>query len=147
MITQQEADYLLSLTKVIENPKKLKFPQPGEQKEISVLSIDGKEKFILDINRATIKLTKCTYQNRYRKDIVLLRLDLDGPSHTNPPELGGETIDCPHLHIFKEGFGDKWAVHMPDEFTNDMDLITELFEFSDYCKISNANETQLQGVI
>jgi len=40
MITQQEADYLISLTKVIENPKKLKFPQPGEQKEISVLSID-----------------------------------------------------------------------------------------------------------
>jgi len=147
MITQQEANYLICLSKIIKNPKKLKFPLPGEQKEINVLSIDGKEKFILDINRARIKLTKCTYKNRYRKDIVLLRLDIDGRPHLNPPELGGKTIDCPHLHIFKEGYGDKWAIQLPDFFTNDKDLIIKLFGFSDYCNINNAKEIQLQGVI
>ena len=146
MLTQEEANNLINMVKKIEKPGKLKFPHPGEKKEISVISLDGKEKFFLDINRARLKLTKCTYQNRYRRDIILLRLDIDGPDHTNP-EPNGETFPCPHLHIFKEGYGDKFAIPLPLEFSPSMDLITKLYEFLDYCKIDNANEMQIQGVI
>jgi len=145
MITQAEADYLISMVKLIETPKSVKFPFPGEKREIPLLSTDGKEKFLLDINRGGIKLSKCTYQNRYRKDIVLLRLDIDGPDHTNPGEDG--PISCPHLHVYREGFGDKWAIPLPHEFSSDTSLIVKLFEFLQYCKIDNANEIQLQGVI
>jgi hypothetical protein len=146
MITQAEADHLMGIDKLIESPEKVKFPQPGEQIGIDVLSSDRKEKFILDVNRGRIVLSKCTYQNRYRKDIILLRLDIDGPDHTNPgPD--GETITCPHLHIYREGFGDKCAFALPNEFTANMDLVTKLFEFLEYCKIGNADELSIQGVI
>ena len=147
MLTQEEADYLISIDKIIENPKKVKFPLPGEQKEYVVHSGDKKEKFLLDINRGYIKLSKCTYQNRYRRDIVLLRLDIDGRPHTNPSELGGETIECPQLHIFKEGYADRYAIPLPNEFSVDEDIITKFFEFMEFCKIDNANDVHIQGVI
>jgi hypothetical protein len=43
--------------------------------------------FMLDVTRATIRLTKATYQNRARQAIILMRLDLDGPPHSNPDAL------------------------------------------------------------
>jgi hypothetical protein len=35
-----------------------------------------------------------------------MRLDLDGPPHRNPDD---EEIPWPHLHVYREGYGDKWA--------------------------------------
>jgi hypothetical protein len=57
-ITQTEADALLSLEKVKENDTVYKFPQFGGSVEAALVSRDKKEKFILDIWRATIKLSK-----------------------------------------------------------------------------------------
>ena len=67
---------------------------------------------MFDVTRAQIKLTKATYQNRARQAIILMRLDLDGPPHRNPDET---EIPRPHLHIYREGFGDKWAIAEPVE--------------------------------
>jgi len=50
--------------------------------------------------------SRITYQNRGRAVVVLLRLDLKGSPLRNPND---EVIPCPHLHIYREGFGDKWA--------------------------------------
>ena len=144
MLTQEEAERLMDMTKIIEKPQNVKFPFQGEHYDIKVLSADGKEAFLLDVNRGRIKISKCTYQNRYRKDIVLLRLDIDGSTHTNPDggEMGGS-----HLHIYREGFGDRWAFPLPNDFSANMDLITKFLEFLDYCKITNANDINLQGVM
>ena len=144
MLSQIDADNLVKTLKFIVKPTKVRFPQPGESTEIDIRSVDKKNKFLLDINRGRVKLVKCTYQNRYRKDIVLLRLDINGSPHTNPD---GKTIPCPHLHIYREGFGDKWAVLLPDDFSDNMDIVTKLFEFMDYCKIDNATQLNIQGVI
>ena len=85
---------------------------------------------MLDIARGNIKLKKCTFQNRARKTIVLLRLDWDGPNHQNPD---GEWIVSPHIHIYREGFGDKWAYPLPpDSFTNVSDPQLLLDEFMCY---------------
>ena len=59
---------------------------------------------MLDVTRGQIKLTKATYQNRARQVIVLMRLDLDGSTHRNPDD---QEIPCPHLHVYREGFGDR----------------------------------------
>ena len=51
-----------------------------------------------------------------------MRLDLDGPPHRNPDEA---EIPCPHLHIYSEGFGDKWAMAAPaDRYSNTLDLFS-----------------------
>jgi hypothetical protein len=144
MLAQTEADRLIEVLKRIENPRSFHFPQKGEQQAIDVVSIDGKEKFIVDINRSAIKITKCTYQNRYRKDTILLRLDIGRGPHTNPD---GSSIDCPHLHIYKEGYEDRWAYPLPDLFSAEENLITKLIEFLEYCKVNNIGVLGIQEVM
>lgn len=73
------------------------------------------------------------FQNRARTVISLARLDLMGSPHDNPD---GERIDTPHLHLYKEGFGDKWAAPIdPAIFTNVIDLHGTLDEFMAFCRI------------
>lgn len=90
---------------------------------------------MLDVTRGQIKLSKATYQNRARVAIILLRLDIDGPPHRNPD---GEELPCPHLHIYREGFGDRWAVSAPvDRYTNTLDLFATFEAFMQQCNITD----------
>ena len=111
-ITQEEADSLIAMEKRFVDDRDWTFPSAGERKALVLTSLDKRENFTLDVTRAQIKLTKATYQNRARQVIVLMRLDLGGPPHRNPD---GTEIDCPHLHTYREGFGDKWASAAPAE--------------------------------
>src|SRR5205814_605626 len=103
-ISQVEADGLIEMEKRFVDEKDWTFPAAGERIALALTSLDKRENFMLDITRARIKLTKATYQNRLRQAIVLMRLDLGGPPHRNPD---GSEIPCPHLHVYREGFGDK----------------------------------------
>jgi len=63
-----------------------------------------------------------------------MRLDLDGPPHTNPD---GQEIPCPHLHIYREGYGDKWASPLPAaRYPNVKDLFSTFEEFMRHCNIT-----------
>lgn len=146
-LTQTEADALINMPKKKVGSRSYKFPSPGNFISIPVVSFDGKESFLIDCNRAQIRLTKCTYQERYRTIDILVRLDIDGPPHTNPyadpiplPYLtpyNGKIIDCPHLHLYVEGYDDKWAIPCPTEnFSDTSDLFNTLIEFFDYCNIN-----------
>jgi hypothetical protein len=105
-LTQAEADALIKMEKRGVDDKKWLFPSPGERIAIPLVSVDKRENFILDVTRGQIRLTKATYQERARQAIILMRLDLDGPPHRNPDD---EEIPWPHLHVYREGYGDKWA--------------------------------------
>jgi hypothetical protein len=97
-------------------------------------SPDAREEFLLDISRARIDLVRAKFQNRARKVIVLLRLDLGGAPHRNPDD---EEIPCPHLHIYREGYGDKWAISLPGaDFQDPDDLWVTLQDFMQYCNIT-----------
>jgi len=62
-----------------------------------------------------------------------MRLDIGGAPHRNPD---GEEIPCPHLHIYREGFGDKWAVLAPEaHYSNLDDLYRTLEDFMRHCNI------------
>jgi hypothetical protein len=147
MLTQSEADALIALKKKRASNDTYSFPSSGEILTIPIISIDGRESFLLDINRkGSIKLTRCTYQERYRRIIILVRLDIDGQPHTNPevdivplPYLipyNGQTIKCPHLHLYVEDYMDKWAIPAPaNEFPNTKDLYKTLEDFFRYCNI------------
>ena len=95
---------------------------------------------MLDITRGRIRLTKATYQNRARLAIVLLRLDIDGPPHRNPDDA---EIPCPHLHIYREGFGDKWALPAPiDRYPDTSDLFSTFDAFMRQCNVTSPPNIQ-----
>lgn len=116
------------------NDAEWNFPGPGERVAIPLLSFDKRESFVLDVSRASVKLTKATFQNRVRQAVVLIRLDINGAPHRNP---NGEEIPCPHLHIYSEGHGDKWAIAAPPELLGETgSLYSILVSFMQRCNVT-----------
>ena len=134
-LTQIEADRLIALEKHFspENNKLLDYPSLGGKLTVPLFCIDKRESFHLDITRGYIALTKSTKQLRGRQVIPLLRLDLGGPPHRNPDDT---EVPCPHLHIYREGFADKWAYPIPDSFKKIDDSYQTLLDFMNYCHIT-----------
>lgn len=133
ILTQQEADALLALEKYFVGAERFMFPGLGGALRIPLHSADRREEFSLDITRSRILLEKNTFQTRARKAVILARLDLGGPPHRNPD---GEEIGCPHLHLYREGYGDKWATPLPNIFSSGIDDIMGLLDaFMDYCRV------------
>jgi len=63
-----------------------------------------------------------------------MRLDIDGPPHRNPDE---SEVPCPHLHIYREGYGDKWAIIAPVEVYPISANLFSLFQaFMAHCNIT-----------
>lgn len=131
-LTQQEANSLLAMDKFYVGTEEFNFPTLGGNLRLPLFSSDDHEEFSLDITRGYIALEKNTFQTRARKAIILARLDLAGPPHRNPDD---QEIACPHLHLYREGYGDKWAMPLPNELTNIDDIFDLLHAFMDYCKI------------
>jgi len=132
-ITQAEADKLMAMEKRAVHQQQLTFPGQAERLVVELVSSDKRENFHLDITRYQIKLTKATFQNRARTAIILYRLDIDGAPHRNPD---GEDIPCPHLHIYREGYGDRWAVSAPPQvFPDTTNLYSTLYQFMQHCNI------------
>jgi hypothetical protein len=124
---------------VIDTPP-LRFPAHGTAALFHLKSLDGKEAFLVDVNRkGQINVSKCTYQKRYAIVEILLRLDIDGPPHENPD---GVVVPCPHLHVFREGFGTKWAMPLPSDFANPADLVLTCIEFLKFCKVNPVPDIQ-----
>lgn len=136
-LTQNEIDNLLNMLKKVKYEKDyFNFPEKGSKAMLDVLSLDGKTKFIIDIKPGSKRSNnkKITYQERYSKDTILLRLDIASPYHTNPD---GEKISGNHLHIIREGEDDKYAIEVPEEFVNIDDKVETLINFLEYCKVQN----------
>ena len=88
---------------------------------------------IVDLYLGGIALGKQSLQNRARRVVILARLCLSGAPHRNPD--GGE-FPAPHLHVYREGYADKWAFHAPDyEFGNTSDSWQTLQDFMMYCHV------------
>jgi hypothetical protein len=131
-INQSEANALLAMDKQRLTEEIHSLPGLGGRLSVELTSLDRRERFILDVNRSHISLTKVTYQTRARVTAILARLDLDGAPHRNPDDT---EIPCPHLHLYREGFGDKWAFPLPDDFGNPTDRWRTLSDFMAYCRI------------
>lgn len=140
MLSQQRSEDLRQMPKIIVDKIPLIFPMADSAIAVNAMSVDGREQFLFDVNRkGKIKLSKCTYQNRHTNIEILLRLDVDGPPHTNPD---GEFVPCPHLHVYREGFDDQWAIRLPAEFTDTTDLVRTFREFLGYCNVMRIPELQ-----
>jgi len=133
-LTQTEANHLIEMEKHRVDEAEYEVPNLGKSLSIALQSTDKREQFILDISSSRIDLQRGKYQNRGRQVVPLVRLDFGGPPHRNPDD--GE-ITSPHLHIYREGFGDKWAYPVPhDHFPRLEDLRGTLDDFMRYCNIT-----------
>lgn len=132
MLTQTEADTLIAMRKIYVNPGTVSIP-PGCDQTHKLTSDDKRELFLLDLWRGTIRLSKLKLQTRGQKVIVLVRLDVDGAPHTNPD---GIKLPGTHLHIYREGYEDRWAVSLSlNEFRNPTNIRQCFQDFSRYCNV------------
>lgn len=147
MLTQSEADALFAMPKKPKANDSTLFPNAGGKLLAEFVSLDGREVFLFNINRASIAVYKCTYQKRARQVEILRRLDIDGSPHPNPAvepvPLGflapynGVEIPCPHVHIYVEGFADKWAIPAPTDLIDpNADLYKMMGSFLTYCNVT-----------
>jgi len=131
-LTQAEANLLLAMEKHRTNDDTHRFG--ALRLEIPLQSVDLREYFLLDIGRGRINLLKGTYQTRAKQAVILARLDFGGQPHRNPD---GQEIPSPHLHVFREGFADKWANLLPTEvFTNPNDPLAMFEDFLRFCNVT-----------
>lgn len=133
-LTQTEAHALMAMEKLRANEERSDFPIGGQSVVLPLQSADRREQFLLDLSRGRIDLLKVKMQNRGRQVVVLVRLDLGGAPHRNPDD---EEIPVPHLHVYREGYGDKWAEPVPaNRFSNLADVWVTLEEFMRFCNIT-----------
>lgn len=133
-LSQSEADALMQMVKVKVNNDEHLYPGIGGILIVPLISQDRRENFLLDIGRGRIEMRRGKYQMRSHQVIILTRLDFGGPPHRNP---NGEELPCPHVHLYREGYGDKWAYPVPaDNFRNLTDLWQTLYDFMDYCHVA-----------
>lgn len=132
ILNQEFADKLLKMDKVPEDENAIyEYPDLGGRLSVPLISTNGRENFLLDINVKRISL-KATYQTRGRQTLVLARLDFNSP-HRNPD---GTEVGVPHLHVYKEGYGDKWAIEIPEGLLSNPDSAWQnLIDFMKYCHI------------
>ena len=134
ILSQGEADALMAMDKVRADETAWSLPDLGGGVSIPLKSVDGREQFLLDVRRGRIDLRKNTFQERARAVVVLVRLDLGGALHRNPD---GAEVLSPHLHVYREGYGDKWAVPAPvGRFPAPQDAWRTLNDFMAYCNVT-----------
>lgn len=124
----------------------IKFPMKGEILSLDVKSFNSQNSYLVDINKKYAVIERITFQDRYKKSIILLRLDIGNRPHTNP---NGKNISGNHIHIYSDGYNESYAFELDDPVLQSVnpnfDLNRfktknhiELFKaFSDFCNISN----------
>lgn len=133
-LSQPEADRLLVLEKHRVSDEPIQFPLPRRRAFSRLVSADGKEDFYLDIYFGDVDFPRFSIQLRARITVILARLELDGPVHENPD---GQLISTPHLHLYREGKGVRWAFELPaDKFANLSDRSILWNDFMRFCNIT-----------
>lgn len=132
-LLQAEADALLKLEKKYINYSPVQWPSPRSKVSLNLLSLDDREAFLLDVSRASIRLSRLVLQTRARVTVVLARLDIDGAPHRNPDDV---ELPCPHIHLYREGYHHKWAYPVPPEHFSDLaDHQQTVTDFMRFCNI------------
>jgi hypothetical protein len=133
ILTQQEGDELFAMAKVAVASDPVDLPDFGGRAEFALASKDRREEFVINFTRNHIKLSKRSHHLRGRKVFGLCRLCLDGSPHRNPD---GEELGARHMHIYRQGFGLKFAVDLPDGVFRDLDDgLTTIEDFMRYCNV------------
>ena len=94
--------------------------------------------FILTLNRNSFEIR--LHLRTSVDNIGLCRIDA-APYHTNPD--GTELRNTPHMHIYREGYGDKWAEPIDWYDTNNPQTTLERFLDEINARFPNGIQTTL----
>ena len=124
MLVQDDFDILMGSSKYFNDNSAIIIPDNGGKINRYIYSENSKDQFVLNIERGRIDLRKVKYQTRDKStNTVLLRIDTKGPRHLNPD---GNFVECPHMHIYRENYGDKWALPLDSSIFSDSDNLGNL---------------------
>ncbi len=142
MLSQAEADSLLAAETRFVAPAVIQLaPGADETHELIGTLNGGDEAFLFDVWRGVKKAAKLKHQTRGRKVIVLARVDIAGAPHTNPD---GQRIDGTHLHVYREGYDDRWAFPLDrQQFSDFADPEAVLLDFCRHCNIVDSPTVQV----
>ena len=140
-LTQSEYDYIMSQDKVFDDPDTtIRLGPAPIQWTRQINSSVNKEIYLLDFYRGSFELTKYTINKRYRQTITLLRYD-NGGRHTNPD---GEIFEGAHVHLYREGFNDKFAFPVSKIGIDATDAMESVFhKIMYFCKINRVPDIEL----
>lgn len=143
MLTQKEANRLVAMDKSFLSQSAVSMQSgKGVLRELENAGLS--EQFLLDMHRGRMRFSKITNQVRARKCIVLVRLDIDAAPHTNP---NGSKIGGTHIHLYREGYEDKWAELVSPRDFRDLSNFAKIFEdFCKYCNILNPPPFKAQPI-
>jgi hypothetical protein len=133
-ITQSEYDFLMGQKKVFDDSSlPIEFGPAPIHWTRQVNSLSSKDIFLIDFRRGSIEISKYTVNKRYRQTIIMLRYD-NGGRHTNPD---GTKFEGAHVHLYKEGFDDKFAYPISTVGIEETDSIETVFtKIMYFCNIS-----------
>lgn len=146
MLAQDEAESLIAMEKRFNDTINfLYLPEPGENLTVPLVSLDGRESFLLDIRQGRSgEASSNNWRLQIRHDHeVLVRLETGGPAHRNPDDApnrrlsryAGQRIPTPHIQRYIEGQERPWAFPPTDEFTALDEITVTWREFLSYCNI------------
>lgn len=140
-MTKNDAQGLIQVMKEIIDKGDFLLPVVNKQNNIRLCSaVSKKDTFRVIINRSgIINPNKYTLLLMYKKDQGLIRIDVNGPKHTNPD---GSIVPCPHIHMQTQDTGrwDAWAEDIPAVFGSTNDIVKTVYDFLMYCKANNISE-------
>jgi hypothetical protein len=133
-ISQQEFEYLLKLDKEFEDlSNRIQLGPAPIQWTRKLISSGNHETFFFDFYRGSFELSKYTFNKRYRQTIIMLRYD-NGGRDTNPD---GVLIIGPHVHLYKEGYNDKFAYPISEIKANSSDSMEEVLKkIMQFCNVN-----------
>ncbi len=151
VLAQAEADTLRRIEKFLTNPHNITLLSPHRN------SIHQMHYFHNGFRKDDMKLStfhsekntrKVSYRILYNGNIVLIRIDTqDATPHINPDGQLVIPPYQPHVHIYQEGYSDKFAYPLPEEFQNTDNIIELFMEFLSYSNVINKDDVQIQEVL
>ncbi len=152
-LSQEEADTLRMIEKYLTSPELVKLPPPtGTVLHPVHYHREGRRMDNMKIStyHAQINAQKISCRLLYNGNVMLVRVDTqDATPHTNPDKKIVIQPHQPHIHIYREGYGDKFAYPLPNAFRNAEDISSLFMDFLSYSRIINSNEVKvdIQGVL
>jgi hypothetical protein len=134
-ITQTEYDFLMSQNKSFDDMDSPVHLGPAPiQWSRKINAAVNKETFLFDFYRGSFEFSRYTMNKRYRQIVILLRYD-NGGRHTNPD---GVLFEGAHVHLYREGFNDKFAFPVSEVGIDVIDSIETVFvKIMHFCNVIN----------
>lgn len=144
MLTQDEANEFIAERKRFAAQTAMPIP-PGVRNVYDLMGSNSGTAYLLDVHRGTLKLSRVMFQNRVRVAVVLVRVDVNGAPHTNPDQ---QRIEGSHIHVYREGYEDKWAHPLdPAVFSDPTDIAQVLQDFCAFCNIDHGQISAQVGML